>query len=117
MPAWPSTLPAPKIEGYNVKPEAGFIRTDMEAGPARQRKRFTVVPQKLEASWRFTSAQMATFKTFFKTTINLGTDWFTMTLDIGDGLISYNVRFTAPHVDAIKSGMNWDVNGQIEVSV
>lgn len=115
MAAWPSNLRAPVV-GYGVKPVAAFIRTDMEAGAPRQRKRFTAVPHNLSLSWRFTAAQMADFRTFFNTTINRGTDWFTMTLDAGSGLTSYDVRFVAPYESTLLSGVNWAVSGQVEVN-
>lgn len=90
----------------------------MEAGAARQRKRFTSVPEDVTLNWIFTSAEMAIFRTFFNTDINLGTDWFTMNLDIGAGDVSYDVRFKDPknaYEAVLMRGMWWNVKGLLEV--
>ena len=42
MAYWPTQLPKPKLDGYSLAPQAAFARTDMDAGPARQRRRFLV---------------------------------------------------------------------------
>lgn len=117
MATWPSTLPVPNISGYKLTPEQAFSRTDMQSGAARQRKRFTDAPAYVTADWRFTPVQMAIFKTFFKTTINQGTDWFTCPLDAGIGISNYDTRFIGkPPYDAQPlPGMNWEVSAQLEV--
>lgn len=115
MAIWPTDLPKPLLSDYAVDPEQAFIRTQMESGPARQRKRFTQVPHRVNVSWRFTHAQMATFRTFFGTTINLGTDWFTCNLDAGSGLADYDTRFTIAPKYAAVSGMNWEVTAVLEL--
>ena len=112
---YPSTLPAPLLSGYSGEAEKAFIRTDMDSGPARQRQRFTATPNKLQLSWRFTPNEMIDFRTFFKTDIHHGTDWFNMSLDIGDGVASYVVRFTEPFKYARNSNRAWDVSASIEV--
>lgn len=115
MSAWPSTLPRPRFAGYSVKPVSAFIRTDMEAGAARQRKRFTSVPEDVTLNWVFTPPEMVIFRTFFKTDINRGTDWFTMILDLGAGSTSYYIRFTAPYEAVLTRGPYWEVSGKLEV--
>ena len=39
--SWPARLPLPTYDGYALEPESAVTRTDMESGPARQRRRFT----------------------------------------------------------------------------
>ena len=36
---FPKTLPYPTVQGYAIKPGEAIVRTEMEAGPARQRRR------------------------------------------------------------------------------
>lgn len=115
MPAWPASLPKPLRSGYGVEPESAFIRTDMESGPARQRKRFTAVPEGIAVSWRFKPAEMVTFRDFYADDINLGTDYFTCDFDIGYGIQTYNVRFTSAPKFQPLPGMNWSVSGKLEV--
>ena len=38
---FPKTLPYPTVQGYAIKPGEAIVRTEMEAGPARQRRRYT----------------------------------------------------------------------------
>lgn len=115
MADFPTTLPAPLLSGYSGEADKAFIRTDMDAGPARQRKRFTTTPYHIDISWRFKSAEMVIFREFHKTDINRGTDWFNMTLDIGDGFATYVVRFTKSCRDDRISNNTWQVSSSIEV--
>lgn len=115
MAAWPGTLPNPTVSNYADTPASAFIRTDMDSGTARQRRRFTATPHRLTTSWVMTGTQMAAFKSFFETTINFGTDWFTMSLDVGIGNAAYDCRFTAPYQATFMGIGNWTVSGQIEI--
>lgn len=115
MSTWPSTLPKPSYSGYAVNPQNSVTRSEMDSGTARQRNEFSAVPDKLTVSWEFSSAQMVTFRTFFKTTINRGADWFTATLDIGDGLASYSVRFVGSYTSNLNAYNNWHVGGNLEI--
>lgn len=115
MTAFPSTLPQPSISGYSVAPNQAFIRTEMDSGPARQRQRFSSTPHLVTLNWTFTEAQMSTFKTFFDSTINYGTDWFTITLDCGGGATSYTARFSAAWKGALISPTVWGISATLEV--
>lgn len=112
---YPTTLPAPLAAGYSGAPANAIIRSDFDAGPARQRQRFTATPHSLDVSWRFTLDEMANFRTFFKTDLHYGTDWFNMNLDLGDGVSVYVVRFTEPYKYMRNSNKAWDVSGRLEV--
>ena len=115
MAAFPSTLPSPLIEGYGGSHDVAFIRTEMESGSQRQRQRFTAANHQMTMSWMFSSSEMSTFKTFFDTTINLGSDWFTMSVDTGAGFGTYDARFTQPYQYSYVAGGNWLVSANIEV--
>jgi hypothetical protein len=115
MSAWPSTLPAALIASYSVKPDVGFIRTDMDVGAARQRRRYTAQPSRIPVSWIFTAAQMAAFKTFYETTLDVGTGWFTMTINAGAGQVTKDCRFVESYEAKPLSATQWTVSGNIEV--
>ena len=115
MPAFPSTLPSPTRSGYTVSPEQAFVRTDFESGFARQRQRYTDAPERMNVTWRFKPAEMDTFMQFFRGDIHHGTDFFTIDLNIGDGIKTVDARFTAPYEAMLLPGNNWEVQGQIEV--
>ena len=61
MIAWPETLPLPTVEGYGIQPGDAILRTEMEAGPARQRRRFTQVPSRVSVRWIMRRDQFALF--------------------------------------------------------
>ena len=45
---FPKTLPYPTVQGYAIKPGEAIVRTEMEAGPARQRRRYTQTPSRVQ---------------------------------------------------------------------
>lgn len=93
MPAWPSTLPAAQAQGYAFGPVDPVIRTDMEAGKPRARRRFTAMPTVIQVSWRFTQAQLGEFETFWHTTLSDGVAEFDVTLQNGTGFATWSARF------------------------
>jgi hypothetical protein len=116
MADFPSSLPDPLAQaGFGVNPDKAFIRTDFEIGAARQRKRFTATSVQISLTWRLTSVLMVVFRTFYKTTINEGTDWFTINLDIGDGKLPYIIRFTEPYTSVVAAPEMWDVAAKLEI--
>jgi hypothetical protein len=115
MSTWPIELPLPNIADYSGTQEQAFIRTDFDSGYARQRQRFTATPQYRSVQWVFNTLQMYAFKDFFYNTIGLGTNWFEMELDIGDGIDNYDCRFNSPYEDVMISPNLWRVSGKLEV--
>lgn len=115
MATFPSTLPKPQASSYSGSPAQSFIRTEMESGTQRQRSRFTAAPHQLNMSWALTAAEMAIFKSFYDVDIHRGADWFTMNVDVGDGIASHDCRFVAPYDYSRLSGPNWQVTAKVEV--
>ncbi len=115
MAAWPSTLPKPRIQNYTGTTELAFIRTDFDSGFARQRQRFTAVPHYRQVQWLFSPEQMEIFKDFFKDDIGYGATFFSMEIDIGYGLNTYDCRFNEPYDDILVSSKAWQVSATIEV--
>lgn len=115
MADFPATLPNPLSSGYSGSKTQAFIRTEMEAGSQRQRQRFSAVNQNRSLNFLFNASEMATFKTFFETTINQGSDFFNISLDFGSGLATYAARFIQPYSDTFVDGGYWRVDCQLEV--
>lgn len=115
MADFPSTLPAPLLSGYSGQPANAAIRTDFDAGPARQRKRFTATPHQLDVSWRFKLSEMSVFRDFYRDDINLGVDWFSIDLDVGDGISSLVARFVGAYQYSRLSPNTWQVSAKLEV--
>lgn len=102
MSSWPATLPNMKL-GTDIGDDESRLTTPMDAGPASVRNRFTAVTQTVNVPMVLTGTQLAAFNTFFRTTINHGTDSFTWT-DPADGS-SVTVRFKSkPRWQSISSG-------------
>lgn len=68
MPSWPNTLPQFALEsGYQEDTQDQTIETQMEAGPAKIRRRFTKEIRTYEIQMMMTQAQAAAFDTFWQT--------------------------------------------------
>lgn len=69
-PSWPSTLPKPQLGSANYVPMFDpVLRTSMEAGAPKTRLRVTAVPETFTGQLMLTSAQLATLRTFYATTL------------------------------------------------
>lgn len=112
--SWPDLLPAPLASGYGYQAQASFIRTNMDSGLARQRRRFVRIPSTVSVSWIFTQEQLALFEGFVHYDITDGADWFYAEIANGQDLQSVSARMIgAPKVDLIEPGI-WHVSVQME---
>lgn len=116
MASWPSTLPLPQVPGYALKPAQAFLRTPMDSGPARQRRRFSTTPSSVPVSLMFSEAQLATFEAWHHYEISDGAGWFTITLANGKGLTACEARFSGPY-EAVPNGstLQWVMTANLEV--
>jgi len=77
--AWPASLPQYVDQGgYTETPPAVALRSDMDAGAAKVRRRFTDAPRFFSISVQIDDTQRATLDTFYVTTLVGGTlsfDW------------------------------------------
>lgn len=113
---WPVGLPAPILPGYELEPDDATIRTDMEVGSARVRLRTLADRDGLDVAWKFTDAQMAVFRDWWRTTAELGAAWFDLDLPLGNGgLQACEARFNGRWKASLRPGMCWQVTGKIEV--
>jgi len=70
---WPATLPQGLLKSsFSDGPPDNLLRTQMEAGPAKVRRRTTAGVRPLSGAMRVTAAQWAIFKTFFDTDLQSG---------------------------------------------
>ena len=116
---WPSYLPVPTLAGYSLKPKSRTVRTDMEAGTARVRRRFTRVPTVTPAVWRFKQAEFGLFEWWFEHEIDGGAAWFAGPALNGSGLITVQCRFVdgqdGPYAAKPLGGGVWEVSANLEV--
>lgn len=115
MAIWPSTLPRPQVAGYQVAPVDPAVRTDMEVGAARVRRRTAARNDQVSAVWRLTDAEMDVFRAWWDSA-GAGA-WFTgLSLALGDGgLTAVEARFVGTWQASVLPGLNWDVSARLEV--
>lgn len=68
IPQWPTTLPQVPQKGYTERLGANIIRSQMDAGPAKQRLR-SITPNILDVSFILTTAEAEDLKTFVFSTL------------------------------------------------
>lgn len=112
--AWPDALPLPKF-GMGVNPADQTIRTDMEVGAARARRRTHARIYQVQVSWLFSDAQFVIFQDWFDQGAQGGAAWFSLRLPLGGRLSAQEVRFIGPVQITNDEGMNWSVSGKLEV--
>lgn len=94
MATWPSTLPQrPLAEGFTESVVPSVVRTDMDVGPAKMRRRYTSEVRVYSMGLLLTTAQVATLDTFYYTTLGC-VDEFDWTDQRTGAAISY--RFRSP---------------------
>lgn len=112
MGTWPSTLPSPSPGGYQEILPDNTIRTEMEVGPPKVRKRATSAPTQYSLSFEMDNTDVNTLETFYRTTINEGADPFTMD-DPRNGTSETFRVVTAPEISAL-SPVYYRVNINME---
>lgn len=118
MSTWPSTLPQPQFSGYDLQTGDPTIRTDMEGGSARVRRRCTAVPDQVTLRFIFDEAQMAIFRTFWESDFLNGAAWVFVPVKDGRAAGVRN-KECRPESGAFKcsplSATHWAVEFKVEV--
>lgn len=119
MATWPVTLPVPSNEGYQISPGDQTIRTDMEAGAPRVRRKTTVRDDRLSVTWILTDAQLDTLRDWFDDAVSGiagGSAWFSTSLAVGGNTLieTKEARFVGPFA-AARLGLHWRVSATLEV--
>lgn len=112
---FPQHLPYPTTEGYSIKPGEAIVRTDMESGPARQRRRYTQTPSKISVRWVMDREQFSLFEAWYKYHAKEGAEWFYITLLGGLGLLEQEARFTQQFEAKLLNGYLWEITSELEI--
>lgn len=94
---WPSWMPLGTIEGYSYSRKELVLRTELETGRTRMRRRYSDGPALVNISWAFESLQFAFFEGWFLNTIKAGAVPFNMNLNVGLGCSMHECRFAGPY--------------------
>lgn len=112
---WPITLPqALLINGYAEAPANTSLRTAMDAGPAKVRRRFTAGVRPISGQIIVTTAQLAILKTFYNITSQSGALRFNWN-DPLDSTTGVEMRFAAEPNWVPISGSKFQVSLDLEI--
>lgn len=94
MVAWPGSLPQYAYLPVSETRQSATLRSNMESGPPKVRRRFTAAMRHLDFDMAFDGTQKATFDTFFNTTLSEGAVSFDFPDPVSGNTIG--VRFREP---------------------
>lgn len=112
MTDWPSTVPSDFLfDGYDESFSNLAIVTEMDAGPAKRRRRFTAGVKPFGGTMSMTTAQVASLETFYYDTIGVVAPF-----DITHPRLQTTVtaRFTEPPQIAPRGPDRWTVTVKLE---
>ena len=115
MPAWPSDLPQqPLVQGFSETAPQLAVRTSMDVGPAKVRRRATAGVTQLKCAFRLSAAQRASLLTFWQTTLAAGARSYTWTHPISGAAITCRI-VEPPGFTPAAGGVAWLAALSIEV--
>ena len=114
MANWPSTLPAPLLAGFGHQPNDPVVRTQMDQGRMRMRRRFSTAPNHVSVSWMFTDLQMDIFRAWWVYQIASGAGSFTVNIQFGSQKQSVTARFLNAYKDT-RQEKHWRVEATLEL--
>lgn len=115
VPSYPNDqLPIPRASNYNGKTEELNIRTQMESGRYRQRRRFMNTLKMLNLQFRFTPSQFWFWRLWVVEGIGNGVSYFTILMRINDTLTTEKVRMVGDYSFSFSEGL-YDVSCVVEV--
>ena len=115
MPAWPSDLPQrPLVEGFSETAPTLTVRSPMDVGPAKVRRRVTAGVTQLKCAFRLSTTQRASLLTFWQTTLAGGALSFTWTHPISGAAITCRI-VEPPAFTPAARGVSWVAALTIEV--
>jgi hypothetical protein len=116
--AWPGTLPAlPLLDGFREQVPNAILRTTMDAGPPKQRRRYTAAVRTLNVELELTKAQVAVLDDFILNALNGGVDSFTWTHPRTGGAATYRIAGKTPEYSIWTGGSdnNWVTTLLLEI--
>lgn len=113
MPAWPGVLPrVPLLGTVETAPDL-VVRTQMDAGPAKLRRRFTAGVRTFDAEFLLSEAQVAALDDFYVTATAGGSVRFDHVHPRTDATVE--MRFTAPPAYEQITPSRWRARLKLEV--
>jgi len=112
---WPEQLPeSPNQDGFSEQMEKQVIRTKMEAGRPKVRKRYDAATRHYDVNWLLTRSQLDIFEDFFYNDLNGGANKFLMKDMRSEELVEYRFKIP-PRPNLINVGGDaWEVQAELE---
>lgn len=116
--SWPAGLPQNIRIPTNHQPGEQSIRTQMDAGPNKVRRRYTAVEEPFTTVMVMNGQDYQDFQNFYNTTLEGGSLRFDWENPVNDNTVE--MRFTAPPQGEIISGgsateRTWRVQMELEI--
>jgi len=109
---WPELLPSGLLaEGFSKQPQSNVIRTTMDSGPKKARRRYTARTVKYSGKQVFDEAELMVFEQFYHNVLADGVLRFNFADPVSGELGEF--RFTADYVAAAIEG-HFEVSMQME---
>lgn len=114
---YPEDLPRGLYSGRSYQLVNPLARSELQSGRARQRRRFSNVPEGAQISWLFNSVQSRTFISWWRDALVDGSLWFECPLDHpGQGYQDYTCRFTGTYSGPSRIGPDlWSITAELEL--
>lgn len=113
MATWPATLPDPLINTLKESPADNSIRTQMDKGPAKMRRRTTANTKPIAFTMILTDAQLTALDAFYTATTFSGAISFDYTHP--RTMDSVTARFTQPPSYSDVNGTCYRAEVQLEI--
>lgn len=113
MPTWPTTLPAPAINTLQEAPPNNTIRTSMDKGPEKLRRRTTANIRPINFSMVLTSAEITILDGFYVSDTYSGSESFDYTHPRTG--VACTARFVAPPEYSEHEGSCYMAAVQLEI--
>ncbi|MDP2505380.1 hypothetical protein [Oceanobacter sp. 3_MG-2023] len=115
MISYPATLPAPTRD-YSLTINNSAIRTQMESGRYRQRRRFLDSENTISVKWLFTDAEFQLFESWTFHALDGATSWFECPVVSGGGVTTHQVRIQSGSLQAaLNRDGGWTVTAGLDV--
>lgn len=115
-PVYPENLPRGLHSGRTYQLVNPLQRTELSSGRARQRRRFTSVPEGASVSWLFSAGEGQAFAAWWRDVLIDGSLWFECPLSTPLGYSLYTARFTGVYSGPSRVGPNqWSYSAELEL--
>lgn len=116
LPVWPETVPhAPLTSSAQFVSHQAPLKTEMNSGDVRMRKRFTKRISPVQFTIKMTSAQVETLRTFVYDDLSEGSSKFTMPVFGPAGCADKTAQLADGTFNASKTAGGWLVSLQLLV--